>query len=412
MERAYSLADSDERWFANLAGALDFWGDSLDSRWAGGFFEVDTRGRVSITSEWNDGVQLPVSLVETAERMHPADRSATFLGPLGLSSFDEVESRMPVLGRAFREGFALANFPDGAFMCTRDASGKGALFARFCPRLATARGHAQRKRLRQLALHIASAMRLRRAMRHESSDRGRLEAVLDGSGKLRHAEPAASSTEAREKLRHAVLELDRARSQKGRDDQQAALDAWTALVAGRWTLLERFERDGQRFFVAYENRAFASDPRGLTANERAVAARIAEGHSSKEIAYELGLSEPTVSMRLKTALRKLGFNAASELAYHTTRLRCATSGSYGDRLVLEGEPVEVLCVPAQPGAPGELSSAEFDVASLAVVGHSNAAIAAARGVSIRTVANQLASACRKLRVCSRAELAIYLAAPR
>ena len=90
MERAYSLADSDERWFANLAGALDFWGDSLDSRWAGGFFEVDTRGRVSITSEWNDGVQLPVSLVETAERMHPADRSATFLGPLGLSSFDEV----------------------------------------------------------------------------------------------------------------------------------------------------------------------------------------------------------------------------------------------------------------------------------------------------------------------------------
>lgn len=56
-----------------------------------------------------------------------------------------------------------------------------------------------------------------------------------------------------------------------------------------------------------------------------------------------------------------------------------------------------------------LSRTELEVALLAATGASNAAIAAERGVSARTVANQLASAFRKLGVGSRFELAAALA---
>jgi len=52
-----------------------------------------------------------------------------------------------------------------------------------------------------------------------------------------------------------------------------------------------------------------------------------------------------------------------------------------------------------------LSAAEREVADLAIAGNSNESIAKTRGTSVRTVANQLASIFRKLRISSRFELA-------
>jgi DNA-binding CsgD family transcriptional regulator len=54
---------------------------------------------------------------------------------------------------------------------------------------------------------------------------------------------------------------------------------------------------------------------------------------------------------------------------------------------------------------GELTSAEREVALLALAGKSNGEIAEARHCSVRTVANQLQSVFRKLGIRSRAELA-------
>lgn len=64
-----------------------------------------------------------------------------------------------------------------------------------------------------------------------------------------------------------------------------------------------------------------------------------------------------------------------------------------------------------PRAAG-VTAAERVVLVLAVAGLSNAEIAARRGVSPRTVANQLASLFRKLGVHSRLELQAWLAANR
>jgi DNA-binding NarL/FixJ family response regulator len=60
--------------------------------------------------------------------------------------------------------------------------------------------------------------------------------------------------------------------------------------------------------------------------------------------------------------------------------------------------------------PDGLSKAERGVAAGILAGKSNAAIAAARGVSVRTVANQIAGMFRKLGVSSRLELVRKLSA--
>ena len=60
---------------------------------------------------------------------------------------------------------------------------------------------------------------------------------------------------------------------------------------------------------------------------------------------------------------------------------------------------------ALPTFPFGLSEAEWLVALLALAGHSNAQIAEMRGVSVRTVANQINAVYRKLGVHGRRELA-------
>ena len=62
-----------------------------------------------------------------------------------------------------------------------------------------------------------------------------------------------------------------------------------------------------------------------------------------------------------------------------------------------------------PHLPEVLSPAEREVVLEALVGASNAEIAHRRQTSVRTVANQLRSACTKLHVSGRAELAALAA---
>jgi len=57
------------------------------------------------------------------------------------------------------------------------------------------------------------------------------------------------------------------------------------------------------------------------------------------------------------------------------------------------------------GLPECLSAAERDVALGVIAGKTNAEIGAARGTSVRTVANQIASLFKKLRVTSRQQIA-------
>jgi DNA-binding CsgD family transcriptional regulator len=166
----------------------------------------------------------------------------------------------------------------------------------------------ERLTLERLAAHVHTALRARR--RRGLAD----DAVLSASGRLLHAEGEAKSSASREALREAAVAIDRARGGLRRTDPDAALEAWRAMVKGRWTLVDRFESDGRRFLVARPNTPGATPRGGLTRMETTCALYAAMGHSGKLIAYELGIAESTVSTHLQSALRKLGLRSRTALA--------------------------------------------------------------------------------------------------
>jgi DNA-binding NarL/FixJ family response regulator len=77
---------------------------------------------------------------------------------------------------------------------------------------------------------------------------------------------------------------------------------------------------------------------------------------------------------------------------------------------LGGERLRVLSFPLEDlDLPASLSCAEREVARALVEGRSNAVIAAERGTSVRTVANQVATVFRKMNARSRSEFIAALA---
>src|SRR5690606_6591183 len=86
------------------------------------------------------------------------------------------------------------------------------------------------------------------------------------------------------------------------------------LVAGRWSLVDRFESDGRRFFIARRNDPAVGGPSELTKRERQVVGYAAQGHTNDHIAYTLGLAPSTVSTHLRRAMRRLGVRTPADLA--------------------------------------------------------------------------------------------------
>jgi hypothetical protein len=160
----------------------------------------------------------------------------------------------------------------------------------------------------RLAAHVSAGNRLRASLASVAnpSDDPTLhaEAVLGPNGKVEHATASAEPRSARDALRDALVRIDEARAE--RDAPERAVELWRGLVAGRWSLVEHFERDGRRYFLAHKNDPVVNGDRALTQREAQVLRYSELGHSNKLIAYELGLSTSTVSSLLARARSKLG----------------------------------------------------------------------------------------------------------
>ena len=212
-----------------------------------------------------------------------------------------------------------------------DPVGVGCLIGAPLPTLRTLRDD-ERDLWDRVASHLRSALRLRLRLaslegrRPESAaaslsdgTSGAVEAVLRRDGALEHAEDVAIG--AREALREAVLGMDRARCAL-RSRPRRVLSAWRALVRGRWTLVDDFEREGSRYLVARANGPAARGPTLLSTRERQVLEQLVLGHTDKLVAYELGLSHSTVRVLVARARAKLGAKTRAELI---EKFRAATT---------------------------------------------------------------------------------------
>ncbi len=166
-----------------------------------------------------------------------------------------------------------------------------------------------------VAAHLCSAFRLRQAFAGKSpspEDSG-TDAVLEPSGRVAHATPAAQSARSRAALAVAVARIERARGRARRIDPEAALALWRGLVHGTWSLVDHVESDGKRYVLARRNPPSVRDPKALTERERAVLAYAVMGRSNAFIGYLLGIGSSTVAQHLDVARRKLGVASRREL---------------------------------------------------------------------------------------------------
>jgi DNA-binding NarL/FixJ family response regulator len=267
--------------------------------------------------------------------------------------------------------------------------GDGCVFGAFlrAPRrtpAAAARRHAV------VAAHVASGMRLQQTARWATAD-----AVLDAAN--RRVVHATSRGAARlDAIREAARRIDDARRER---DDARAVDLWPSIVSGAFSVVERFDSDGRRWFVAFENDA-TKDARALTRREIAIAEHLAKGASNKLIAHAQGITPGAVSAHVDAIRLKVGLQSRAELVelLHAMRTTPATVGPFAGVL-------GAVCTRPLPQLVS-LTAAERSVALLAAHGLDDKSIARSRGSSVRTVANQLASVYRKLGIGSRAELAI------
>lgn len=163
---------------------------------------------------------------------------------------------------------------------------------------------ATRTSLARIAGHLASGYRLRQSS--ETRD-----ALVSTSGEVMETSTSTAAIH-RADLRRAALALDRAKRQE-RQDPEAALGHWRAMVEGKWSLVERFESDGRRILVACRNDLKTQPSLLLSVEERQVVSRLALCRPAKLVAYELGFSESKVSLLLTSALTKLGLRNRAEL---------------------------------------------------------------------------------------------------
>lgn len=257
--------------------------------------------------------------------------------------------------------------------------------------------------VRRVAAHIATGLRLQRVLASAALDDPSVEAILDDEGRPQHTAGMARMRGAVDRLRAAVL----ARAQTS--DAELAVDpAWDAVLAGRWSLVDRFDTDGRRYVVAYRNPPGVLDPRRLTPREEGVTALAAIGHSNKEIASQLGVTPSTVATLLAAALGKLGLPSRTMLPMFWRDLHgraWAVSDGEAPLIALSHQDEE-------PESMRGLTPAERAVALALLEGLSDRTIALARNSSRHTVSKHVTAIYRKLGVSSRVELAYKLSLAR
>lgn len=375
LEAAYEPAKDDASWARQV---LDSMGAVLRLTEGLGlqFVESDAEGRPRVLVSAGTGrlSQLVAFADDHLQVLGPEGFRVFFFPPAMVTTHSELDPSLSVDARALVSGVRQsAGFEDMLGVIVHPEPGLSLVLSSGLdrPMLASAR---ERLLLSQVGLHLESAYRLRR---RPELVKGVL--TLKGTRSQRTADALPD-----ELLGEQARRIEHSRTREGRSDAEAALDLWTALVSGRYSLVSRVEGSARRYLVL-ENAPQSRGMRALSQREVDVLSMAARGISTKLVAYGLGLSPSTVSSALGRAASKVGLSSRLEL------LRLAATLAHD---------------PRASALPGTLTAAESEVLALLREGMSNDQIARMRSRSIRTVANQVASLLRKTRTGSRRTLAI------
>jgi DNA-binding NarL/FixJ family response regulator len=185
-------------------------------------------------------------------------------------------------------------------------------------------------------------------------------------------------------------------------------EAWNSLLRGEWVVSSHAIGVSERTIVASPTTP-TSRAEALDAVELGVAMRRARGEAVKAIAVDLGRGVGTVHRHIASVMTK--FKASHQAGLVALLKEHPPRGLAARRArSIAADFLVFTCPVAYSALPPCLTAAEQAIVLQLVAGSSQRAIARARGTSVRTVANQVASVFRKLRVCSRVELFAALAA--
>jgi DNA-binding CsgD family transcriptional regulator len=184
---------------------------------------------------------------------------------------------------------------------------------------------------------------------------------------------------------------------------------WATLTSGECFVLDSHYSEKECFLVVERRR----QPLGrcLVNTRVALLERILLGQSQKAVAIDFALAVSTVALACSDCLRVMGRNHLSSRV--PVLLVMAAHAAHGIKLaparaqrVARGHSEHWVLSVKRPDSklPADLTQAEEAVTRLLVEGHPHARIAELRLASPRTIANQLASAFRKLGISGRAEL--------
>ncbi|HEY3495076.1 MAG TPA: helix-turn-helix transcriptional regulator [Polyangiaceae bacterium] len=305
VEAAYRVDASTRDWLERLALAL---GSLTGAARASGALLYETHGfeRVRVVDVVTNGLPEDVAAALLGQSLE-AHEASSLLETLNTRTFWTLRSaRLPArLDAARAHLFERLGADDIVCLNARDPGARSCLLA-VAVNAAALSPQAVRT-WQRVAAHLTAAARLRRKLSELDEVRSRAPRRTDA---LEEDEPrgrATGGTRPRGELRERLAELHRTRSRRASPEQ--AFELREGLVAGHWSLLEHFERDGKRYYLACRNEPELGSDRALSPREREILGLMERGHSNKLIAATLGLSLSAVSTALTRAHRKLRVSA-------------------------------------------------------------------------------------------------------
>jgi DNA-binding CsgD family transcriptional regulator len=316
VDAAYRMELEDAAWLAGLAEAVL---PHVDDGFGVAAFEFyrPGDGLPEVVQRYHLGIpdKLEALYPTIFQTMDPEIRQRPFrMGPC-ITGSQMMGMRRGFLDEPHMKQYAQKfGMYDSFWITAAEPSGRGCGFHAGQSRLTRASA-AQVRQWGRIAAHLSTAVRLRHALKGFPSGQAgaETEAIFDPSGKLHNATGEAESKKARELLRHAVLMLEKSRGPLRTKDPEKSLEIRKARVAGRWSLIDQIEQNGERYIVARQNEPTAPGPALLSKREKEVVGYAKLGHHDKLIAYNLGISHSTVRVILGRAKAKLGVRSRKEL---------------------------------------------------------------------------------------------------